>query len=519
MNNIDILKNLFEAIVIPVFKDASFEEVETRMKELEPYPSFQVFLNNKNKLMEKIKYLEPFLRMLENDRDREINENNITPWINNWFNRMNFIDYSIIHSIPEELKDLTKIIHRIMILYAMNNKDVILHGSFAAHLIDHRIKYADIDFSCLLDDLVFLTSLLLYIFLGIKTHILSIPYIINHRQLRVDKTTTSISDALKIDIMTKQICHALPIRVGKIFLNAQNPITQFFNYFKMLHLSFRRSKIKHYLMNQKLILNTIYNQALYQLGYNDNSFLKIIPYDIQINASEERCIRMRLTYKNLYFNIVFHTGYQDYEFLNELTTKIGVENVDREMFVFHPLCSLFPEQCVEVIKNGESTVHINISRNEVYRSVNEAELRTNEVSEIIIDPYSVLNMLSIVGLHYFFSKIPDERIIPPHTRILRTILEYCNNMIETPNQMLYDRIKNSGNHIMRNIYAYKPYLPYIKNVYPITQYMIPMNKVEMILKGNYTIEEYNYATNNFRKLEYKRYQKSTQTRYNRTKKV
>lgn len=487
MAYLDDLEKIFNVVVVPIIPTAAFSDVKERVKTLEGSQSFDIFLANKDKLVSKIPKLKQLSQLLKGRQTPPED----TDWIVSWFERMQFIDISEIHSIPESFKDITLIVHKIMLLYTINNVGVIVHGSFAAHLLDNRIRYADLDITCLQDDLVFLTSLLLYLFLGVHTHILSIPFIINHRQLRIDGDKTSISDALKIDRLTASLSQSQPIRIAKdILINTQHAVTQFLNYFKMLHLHDRRRRIRHYKHNQFMVLNAIYQEMLYQIDMKHEQMMKVIPYTIQIDASVNSMLIAKLGYMKLNFTIVFHTGYQDHEFIPALRSMLGVSDSNREMVVFNQLCSLFPEQCVEVVSLQDTVLHINISRNEVYKVLTNQELITGESNEIIIDSYSVLNLLAIVGLHYFFTRRASTKTVEPFVRIISTIIHFCQRMKETPQEMLYNRTKNNGDHIVRTIFSKRRYISSKSNEYPIVVYTLPANTLEMKVKESLLIEDY-----------------------------
>lgn len=482
----DKLLALFNAIVKPADDTVTFDGVAERYAE--NYSVKDIFIKNVDKLVEKIPMLYDATTLLQSRTTRPVS----VRWIDSWFDRMTFDESSIIHSIPENLKTVTVITHRIMLLYSINNLNVIIHGSFAAHLVDSAVKYADIDITSTRDDLVFLTSYMLYLFLGLKSHVFSIPFIINHRQLRVDGHTTSIADALKIDLMTANNTQPMVVKLNKrINFNIQNPIIQFFNYFKMFHLKERRMKMRHYKPNQKLILTTIFSEAMRNLGYNRERMNKIVPYSIDFDASIDSVIIMYMSYMNLNFKIVFHTGFTDRNFLPGLLEHLGSSRESRDVVKFNQLSSVFPEQCYEVFTSTGSELHINLSRNEVQRVVWADELVTGEEStDRMIAPVSQLNMMAIVGLHYFFTRSFNTNVVESFIRMIRTIIGYCEVMVEPPMTMLYDRTKNTGNHIIRSIFHERLFIPSIYSTNPIEYYQLEPNSKQLKKTGEGSIDDY-----------------------------
>ena len=269
-----------------------------RYRSLQGYPVFRMFDDNVKRLVDKIPLLKAFrkkARLLPQHTPQ------IVPWIKAWFDRVTFSETSVIHSIPAELKDITYITHNIILLYLINNVNVVVHGSFMAYLLDPRVKYADIDLICIKDELIYITSFLVYVYLNVETHILSIPFIINHRQLRVDGDQTSLCDAVKMDLVTRDTIHGTYIQiVDNVKVNTLSSIVVFLNYFKMLHLPERSKKMRHYKDNQLLIISALTKAAMKEAKRHDHSdaFAASLQYDVTYEILPDSIILVTLRYQS-----------------------------------------------------------------------------------------------------------------------------------------------------------------------------------------------------------------------------
>lgn len=445
-------ENRLQSLLAAIVPDKSIQWNKVMMDRyisLEKYPIFQMFSQNVNKLIEKIPLLKALRKKLEVEPQRFPE---LVPWIRDWFDRMTFSEQSIIHSIPDNLKTTTYITHNIALLYLINNINVVVHGSFMVHLLDPRVKYADIDLTCTKDELIYITSFLLYVYLGIETHILSIPYIINHRTLRVDGSPTSMCDATKMDLVIRDSIFVTRYTKGNnININMMNPIIVFLNYFKMLHLPERRMKMRHYKDNQLLIISALTKAAMSaaKIRNHSKSFAESLQYDVTYEILPDSIIFVTLKHGAQLKKFYLYNQLKDTEFYDVACPIIFNKNPRCQIVTYSVLGSVFSEQRLDVVDSdgiGHET-HMNISRNEVFGKLTKEVLADSIATNIAA--ISKLNILSNIGLHMFLTRtIKTEN---DYTRIMMNIRSACESMNEEPLVTIFPRTKNPGNHIVRKI--------------------------------------------------------------------
>lgn len=501
------------------------EECIIRYRETSEYLIASKLRDNITKLNSKLPLLDRLMNRLTNVRNNK--RVNITyEWIDKFFNNTVFSNTAESHSIPTALRTEVDLSHKFALLFAINNKDVIIHGSFASHLIDNTITYADIDMYSTKDELIFMISYIIYLFLGTRTHILSIPMIINHRQLRVDSTQTSIVDCLRLNHTILDMAVTSKINSGTkgmpVIINTQNPVTLFFNYFKMMQLEERRNKISFYKDNQKKILSSIYFKLLQSVDISNKSLMMIEPYKMTTKNITDNSIEVLLTCnQSSPIKVTFLTNVYDKDFLeivknyikeskkpiiknenvlistqtsptkvistmknpektyseivagkkyksNTTNTKEPIMTIntpsstdDYETIFFPSMSSVFSDQVVEVISNGVVSLYVNLSRNDIY-TINKSE----------IEMYTMFTIMSVLGLHWFFRATDLYAAVPKYLRVIRTIIHLATTIKEQENRELtYRRTKNGSDHHVYNFKSDRIYwLPYFGTRYPIYLY-------------------------------------------------
>jgi len=168
----------------------------------------------------------------------------IIKWISSFLLNHNFIkiDQKVIHSIPQNLEIIASIINNIMVLNAFNNKSCLVYGSFASYLYNKNINYSDIDLAIVNDNILKVAVGLGFLYTGIECIIVSIPFIINHRQIRMitenedgTKSYVSLCDTIIVNDIILDNLDIYPVKIAKgIFINTLDVCIQFFNYFKMI---------------------------------------------------------------------------------------------------------------------------------------------------------------------------------------------------------------------------------------------------------------------------------------------
>lgn len=485
------------------------DDVMTRYYTLNNKPAQIMFNNNLRKMIEKLPLLDIMQRSLSNyTQTHKVSK--IIPWIDEWFTRMIFSEVSVRHSIPQQLLNIAKVTHIFALLYAINNRNVILHGSFVSYLINPMIAYSDIDMTCLRDEVIYIISFLIYIFLGIESHVISIPFIINHRQLRVMADQTSICDALKIDLMTLNSCQPVAIKFSHrregMYLNVQPPCVQFFNYMKMYHIPERRSKMRHYEENQKLILSTIVDNTLKSMKLTDSSLNSIKPFDFEVTILPDEVLLMTIGIEGMtkkVRRIYFHAAHNDINFYpiledflvkqrNSMTPK-PENRVELNYLIYSQMGSVFPEQRIESIDDKAVGVetHINVSRNEIYR------LLSTDLESEVISKTSLLTLWSIYGLHKFFTRGNNPRGVEDHVRVIKTIIEICKSMETEALSPMFTRKKNDGNHVIKRITYENLHIKGLNNEYFATRANLKIGDLKLNLSKGLYLEEYRQIIDQF----------------------
>jgi len=349
----------------------------------------------------------------------------------------NFTDQGDITTQVTSIKDYTRIVNHLMIIYAENNRDIFFHGSFATHLLNRDIPFADIDCFMVQDfDFGVTVCLLFHFILASELLIESIPYVKNLLKIANANTRDPISDMLHIDQECIAYLHKQTVLMTIDKIVILHPVAMFLNFFKMLPLKNRRERIAYNPKKAALTLETLWHASVGQIVMTAGakktrepepivSRIQFVRFELRGDGSDSVIVRIHAAHS---YTFHFYSNTLDSTFTDQFVSKDDKKHYRH----YRQFSSVLSEQFVY---DSEADVyHVNFSRNELYASGDTVHW---------LSQYAIL---ATIGLFDFITKLLDV-----YPQILRHIRDTIPSAFTFDDITLkHTRIKNKGLHMVCN---------------------------------------------------------------------
>jgi hypothetical protein len=368
----------------------------------------------------------------------------INPLVSNWVES----SFETVVGNTSEPNNYVSLVNSIIYSFTyLNPESTVVYGTFAYHLDNLAIPYNDIDISTTDDfDLLMIILYGFHMFVKLEVDVLSIPYIVNHRCIKIISNGTKLADIHHID---QDVLEFIPRRhISNLYV--LDDIFAFFNTFRSLSVEERRKSISS--DKQKFI------NILSLLTMKCETYYKSNPdqLDLTIINSNLMCLKTNSGHTFYFVNGVLDKDYVTYvKALNEAIYKTPYK-----LTVYKRLSNLFSDRLIESKLTSEtigktkmyrSEYWINTSRNNLY-SVKPTELKTPVISDLT--KLYLYGSAGIVGIY-----LKKMEIVSLFYSI---IIDSLRNKLNLNNLDLYsNRVKNNlfHNHISINPLSFFPLFP------------------------------------------------------------
>jgi hypothetical protein len=355
------------------------------------------------------------------------NHVDIDPIISKWI----YGSFEPMTKTPDSNDEYTKLINSIIYTYVQSDPNsAVIYGTFAYHLDNISIPYNDIDISTSNDfDLLMLIIYGFHMFVGVEVEVLAIPYIFNHRCIKVLSSGQKLADIHHID---PDVLMILPCKqIGSLYV--LDDIFAFFNTFRALSVEERRTSISQ---NREKNINILSLLAFKCRSYyvdNNVTFECII-----VNSNLIKLVSST--------NIVVYFAHGVVDIHFEAYVKSMAAQVYKDKpytLVGHKkMSNFFADSLVEAGLKNKSEYWINSSRNNLYKANNNS-LKSMYIP--VISDLTKLYFYGTAGIAYLLANdIKSVKIF------YSAIYDSLKNNLDVNNISVYStRVKN--NHIHNHI--------------------------------------------------------------------
>lgn len=350
----------------------------------------------------------------------------INPMVSHWVN----ISFETIPGEQTEPNKYVTLVNSIIYSFTyLNPTSTVVYGTFAYHLDNLAIPYNDIDISTTNDfDLLMIILYGFHIFVKVDVEVLSIPYIVNHRCIKIIANGTKLADIHHIDA---DVLQYVPRRhISNLYV--LDDMFAFFNTLRSLSVDVRRTSISN--DKQKFI-----NILSLLIAKCDHHYRSLSGESLDVYIINTNLISLRT---NSGYTFYFVCGVLDKEYTSFVKNMASTMYKSAYTLVaYKRLSNIFADRLIEARFNNkpQSEYWINTSRNNLY-TVKPTELKS--VRTYVISELTRLYMYGSAGIVGLYLNNPDIVVL-----FYSAIIESMRNKLELNNiEVFSTRVKNNQFH-------------------------------------------------------------------------